>query len=171
MNNHNGSMHLEIVKFQLIQSTVRELQVLKIMFISTSSLGSLSHSTFWAQPVLFCWLNLQREIHTSSPQRPCWPSWASTACQACSAQQVAAGNPGESPSLCLRKAPIEISNLKWSILPFNFWKFCDQHFFSNTSQTIPKNWRGQKNPKIILQGYHYLNTQIKGNIKKNKYCR
>ena len=131
-------MHLEIVKFQLIQSTVRELQVLKIMFISTSSLGSLSHSTFWAQPVLFCWLNLQREIHTSSPQRPCWPSWASTACQACSAQQVAAGNPGESPSLCLRKAPIEISNLKWSILPFNFWKFCDQHFFSNTSQTIPK---------------------------------
>ena len=34
---------LEIVKFQLIQSTVRELQVLKIMFISVSSLGSFSH--------------------------------------------------------------------------------------------------------------------------------
>lgn len=46
-------MHLEIVKFQLIQSTVRELQVLKIMFISTSSLGSLSH-TLHFEHNLYC---------------------------------------------------------------------------------------------------------------------
>lgn len=44
---------LEIVKFQLIQSTVRELQVLEIMFISVSSLGSFSHTPHFVHN-LYC---------------------------------------------------------------------------------------------------------------------
>lgn len=86
-------MHLEIVKFQLIQSTVRELQVLKIMFISTSSLGSLSLYILSTTCTVLLIELTERNSHVFSPKTllailskycvsglfssasSCWKSW------------------------------------------------------------------------------------------------